>query len=528
MTRMISNEVDGEWRAINIYQANDLNGNPVFVLVDVHTGQAFLEGADSMRNVLRTPTFRKQPIGPGWASRVMTSVAAPLRRFFFQPAVPIQMQSPTKLMVTRSVSGGKISVTVQGVGEQRAADGGENSVGTLALPDQEVESQEQIAGYTDQDGKLTFSIDSPDGTPVTIAIPLIVRDVGPIIDDNAKNDIAVAQSKTTADEEVSFLLNQDGSANTEFLNAVITAAFGSAKHTDWFRNFLKMTDSSLYTPFRVGVHVNNTEMVANAFYDPLTDGFFLMRSGTVALKAKDRRGKIHSLEITYESTAKLSILYHEKTHAMYQRMALLAADYLKSLIGDTSYIEWPIDPVVSSEANEAGADIVSVLISGNPVLAPGFMTKIVDITDPKNPKELPLPDSNNIRSAADVTQLDRLGADNPHANNYDPHHAGSPQMETGFQTGKNLAAKNSIIQTLLGAMDAARYTALLFVDIPLRLQPLRIEHALLHAIIADMKPDGTPGPATPFIREAAKARNVKIPDISPGARVEGSSSKGNS
>ncbi len=48
LTRELTDELDGKWRAVNIYQAAGPQGAPLIVIVDVKTGEAFAVSANSL------------------------------------------------------------------------------------------------------------------------------------------------------------------------------------------------------------------------------------------------------------------------------------------------------------------------------------------------------------------------------------------------------------------------------------------------------------------------------------------------
>ncbi len=443
--------IQGSWHAMNIYQGSDLDGNAVIVLVDVKSGQAYAVNPDDMR-------YGGLP-GRGFGVVAETPAAT-------------------------------VSGQVQARGTALTQDG-EDHGPTEPMPlinTYVYDDDGHVLAVTDAQGSFTVPAGVNGGQPVRVTVKLDGI-YGKLFDEDSKDAPIVATMMATPGQPVTLTLNPTG--DNEQLDADVNGYVYPYKMIEWLKSVLNLGgDARFFQPLRNGIHANGTQMVANAFYDPTVDAFFLMKRGTIqepAASAKTkpnlafralariglrRRGAAAgTITLVAENTAQPSIELHEFGHRQYQVASQIRLSAQEAASAANRFIQWLIDPIIGSESNEAGADTFSMFIRNSPVIGNGFFLS----ADP--PSALPNP--NIIRTGENQTPYDVSDAPND-----DPHRQGETQMGTAWQTYQDLIPE-------MGQAAALQYAAKLFIRTWLYVQPGNVASALTHAMLADMAQDGT-------------------------------------
>ncbi|HXT01425.1 MAG TPA: hypothetical protein VN915_12165, partial [Elusimicrobiota bacterium] len=189
LTRQLTDELDGKWRAINLYQAKDPQGEPVIVIVDVKTGEAFALSAKDLHT------------GDEAASNKMNL----------------------------------ISGTVSGRATLPTADGGDHGeIGPIALPLTNIYDESgKVAAVTDEKGNFTIP-DDGSGKPMK----LTVRLAGPLVpfvkDENIKKNGPVEVTVTANPGEKLTIMLDPVSADPE-VSANIVGYVGYLNHLIWLK-----------------------------------------------------------------------------------------------------------------------------------------------------------------------------------------------------------------------------------------------------------------------------------------------------
>lgn len=322
LTRQLT-DVNGTWRAINIYQAEDLKGRPVIVAVDVKSGDAF---AWSAQELLRDGG----PIASGVAGAVLAR--------------------GTTLSPTGSDHG---------------------PTGALPLPFANVYDQSgKTVARTADDG--TFTVPGAGAAPVKLTIRLEGAYAKTTDDDAAKNGPVEVTVMAKPGETVKATLNPTG--DSEELAAEVNGYVYYSKQVDWLKNAAGVVDERIQAPLGGGIKANRHDMPGNAYYSPADDSLNLQAAATV--KFKDKKGVVHS--IAFENTAQPSIIYHESTHRAVQILSQIALSAEQAADAAYRFVAFVMDPVMDGGVNEAIADTVSMFMRGNPLIGEGFY-----VTPPK-------------------------------------------------------------------------------------------------------------------------------------------------
>ncbi|HVC09926.1 MAG TPA: hypothetical protein VNH15_08320 [Elusimicrobiota bacterium] len=464
--------INGSWRAMNVYQGNDLSGNPVIVLVDVNSGQAFAVNPDDMRY----GGF------PGSRLNVAADAAA---------AVSGQAQAR--------------GTTLTQDGEDHGPTGPMPLINTYVYDD-----AGRVLAVTDTNGTFTLPADLNGGQPVRVTVKLDGI-YGKLFDEDSQDAPIVAVMMATPGRPVTLTLNPSG--DNEQLDADVNGYVYPYKMIEWLKSMLGLGgDARFFQPLRNGIHANGTQMVANAFYDPTVDAFFLMKRGTLqepSSRAKPnlafralarifrtpRRGRAATITLVAENTAQPSIELHEFGHRQYQVASQIRLSAEEAAAAANRFIKWLIDPIIGSESNEAGADTFSMFIRNSPVIGNGFFLSATPASA--------LPSPNIIRTGENQTAYDTSDAPND-----DPHRQGETQMGTAWQTYQDLIPE-------MGQAAALEYAAKLFIRTWLYVQPGNVASALTHALLADMAQDGTIPHADIIRGHAQNDHGLTLP--SPGA-----------
>ncbi|MFI5345802.1 MAG: hypothetical protein ACHQ51_05455 [Elusimicrobiota bacterium] len=316
LTRTIT-QMNGAWRAMNVYEAADLEGRPVIVAVDVKSGEAF---AWSAQQLLRDGG----PIASGIGGAAMAR--------------------GTDLNTTGSDHGPTTA---------------------LPLPFANVyDASGKVVATTAADG--TFTVPGSASGPVQLTIKLNGRYADTTDADAAKNgDVSVTLTATPG-QAVKATLNPDGS-NPE-LEAEVNGYIYYSKQVDWLKNSAGVTDERILAPLGGGVKANKHDMPGNAYYSPADDSLNLQAAATVTFK--DKLGRPHTM--SFENTAQPSIIYHESTHRAVQILSQIALTAEQSADAAYRFVRFVMEPVMNSGVNEAIADTVSMFIRGNPLIGEGF------------------------------------------------------------------------------------------------------------------------------------------------------------
>jgi hypothetical protein len=315
LTREITN-VNGAWRALNLYQASDLKGRPVIVAVDVRSGDAF---AWSSEGRLRTGG----PAAPG--------------------AEGVALARGTTL-------------TPQG--------GDHGPVDAMPLPYANVyDASGRVVAVTAADGTFT----APGAGAATKLTIRLEGKYAKESDDHAKENGPVSATvDVLPGQTVRATLNPSGDGVE--LAADVNGYVYYSKQVAWLKDAAGITDERILAPLLGGVRANRTDMPGNAYYSPADDSLNL-QAGAV-LTVKDKQGKPH--ELVLENTAQPSIIYHESTHRAVQILSQIALDARQAASRAFRYVVRVMEPVMDGGVNEAIADTVSMYMRGNPLIGEGF------------------------------------------------------------------------------------------------------------------------------------------------------------
>ncbi len=357
LTRQLTDEIDGKWRAVNIYQAADPQGEPLIVIVDVKTGDAY---ALSAKDLHTGDEAHRRHAGSALRHNL-------------------------------------ISGTVQGRATLPAADGSDNGpIGAVALPLTNVYDENgKVVAVTDENGNFSIP-DNGSPAPVKLTIKL----AGPLVpfvrDENAQQNGPVEVTvMATPGEKMTITLNP-ASDNPE-LAANIVGYVGYLNHHIWVSNLPGM-DARMNVPLAGGIVVNGHEEQGNAFYDPSNDSVNLMAAATITVH--DSRGRPVKLKV--ENTAVWSIEDHEDTHRVVQTYSQIQLTPAQKESPVYRFVKWSMDTIMGSDVNESIADVVSDFMRGVPIIGAGFY-------EGAPPKGQP----DYIRTAEDKTPYDPKNPD-PH------------------------------------------------------------------------------------------------------------------
>ncbi|MFI5348518.1 MAG: hypothetical protein ACHQ2Z_03155 [Elusimicrobiota bacterium] len=351
LTRQLTDELDGKWRAINIYQASDPAGEPLIVIVDVKTGEAF---AISAKN--------------------------------FHTGDEAKAEADNRMHL--------ISGTVSGRATLPAADGSDHGpIGPIALPLTNVYDQSgKVVAVTDEKGNFSIP-DDGSGKPVKLTIRLASPLVPFVKDEDAKKNGPIEVTVTATPGETLNVMLNPASDNPE-LAANVVAYVGYLNHHTWVKNLPGMDAARMDVPLAGGIIVNGHEEQGNAFYDPSTDSVNLMAAAVITVH--DSRGRAVKLQV--ENTAVWSIEDHEDTHRVVQTYSQIQLTPAQQASPVYRFVKWSMDTIMGADVNESIADVVSYFMRkastigdgfyGNPPKGqPDFIRSALEKTeyDPKNP-----------------------------------------------------------------------------------------------------------------------------------------------
>lgn len=319
LTRQLTDELGGRWRTINIYQAADPQGQPLIVIVDVKTGEAF--------------AFNPQNLQSGMGNG---------RRHL-------------------------ISGTVTGRGTTATPDGGDHGpIGPIALPLTNVYDQKgNIVAVTDENGN--FSIPGSGTTPVKLTIRLASPLVPFVRDEDAKQNGPVEVTVMAVPGQPLHVTLNPVSANPE-LAANIVGYVGYLRHHIWVKGLPGMDAARMDIPLAGGIVVNGHEEQGNAFYDPSNDSVNLMAAAVIAVH--DAQG--HPLQLQVENTAAWSIEDHEDTHRVVQIYSQIQLTPEQMASPVYRFVKWSMEAIMGSDVNESIADVVSYFMRNSSTIGDGF------------------------------------------------------------------------------------------------------------------------------------------------------------
>jgi hypothetical protein len=461
LTRSITNQLDGTWRAINLYQASDLKGAPIIVAVDIKSGKAFAFSAQD----LRTDDL----------STVRGAAALqPSRR---APAAPAD--APARPSVPRPAQPGAITGTVSGRGTTLTATGDDNGpIGPIPMPLTNVyDKNGKVVAVTDENGHFTIPANgSPEPVQLTIRLesPLVpfTKDV-----DEAKNGSVEVTVTATPGQPLTVMLNPV-SDNLEMAANIVGFA-GYLEHHLWMKKLPGINGDSLDRPLAGGINVNSKEQQGNAFYDPANDRVVLMSAAV--LTVHDAKGR--PVKLSVENTSKQSIDYHEYTHRVVQTYSQRRLTDAQAASPAYRFVKWTVEAIMGSDVNESIADFVSYCMRNSSIIGAGFFGN----PPPGRP--------NYIRSALDKTQ-------------YDPK---DPDPHNGVTVQAMWALREAFI-SVLGEEQGKTY-AQAMIPLVLLTQPLNPISALYHIMLWDLREDGTSPFAAAVRKIALDNHGIRLPAL---------------
>jgi hypothetical protein len=349
LTRQLTDEIDGKWRAINIYQAKDPAGEPVIVIVDVKNGEAFALSAKDLHTGDEARVGMKQHL---------------------------------------------ISGTVSGRATLPTADGEDHGpIGPIALPLTNIYDEAgKVVAVTDEKGNFSIP-DDGSNAPVKLTIRLASPLVPFVKDEDAKQNGPVEVTVlATPGEKMNIMLNPV--SDDPELAANIVGYVGYLNHHIWVKGLPGMDAARMDVPLAGGIIVNGHEEKGNAFYDPSTDSVNLMAAAVITVK--DSRGRAMKLKV--ENTAVWSIEDHEDTHRVVQTYSQIQLTPEQKASPVYRFVKWSMDAIMGADVNESIADVVSYFMRnastigggfyGNPPKGhPDYIRSALEKTkyDPKNP-----------------------------------------------------------------------------------------------------------------------------------------------
>jgi hypothetical protein len=467
--RLITREImnaNGRWRALNIYDATDLRGQPVIVAVDVRSGEAF-----------------------AWDDRSLARGEQSQQR-----GVP-------------SLSG-----VATAKGETLTLEGNDHGpIKELPLPFAKVFDEEgKVLGLTGEDG--SFQVPASGAAPVKLTVRLDGK-YGPVLDGDEKNSPVQMTVSARPGEKIKLTLNAE--ADDEERTADVNGYLTVPEHITWLKEKAGIDDERMHKPMAGGIRTNKTDMPGNAYYDPATDSINYERAATVRAKMRGPDGKLHRVKLSFENTAERSIGFHELTHrvvGMFAQIELSAEQLAQPAFRFVSKI---MDPVMDGGVNEAIADIVSMFMRGSPIIGNGFMTQPPVLDEGPAPargkgKGAVRRIVQNPEAAAGQEGIDyvrtgenRTKVDPKDPRNSDPHFRGEPLIGFAWNVRKSES-------------DAAWHDHVvpLIVRTILYLQPQDVPSAMLHVLLAGMTNDGRLLHDS-LIRDEAQDRGVELPPPPP-------------
>ncbi|MFI5361749.1 MAG: hypothetical protein ACHQ49_07245 [Elusimicrobiota bacterium] len=348
LTRELTDQFDGKWRAVNIYQASDPRGEPVIVVVDVKSGEAFAFGAKDLHTGNEAETGRRHLLSGSATGRATL---------------------PT-------------------------ADGGDHGpIGPVALPLTNVYDEAgKVVAVTDEQGNFSIPDDGRPG-PVKLTIRLASPLVPFVKDEDEKENGPVEVTVLAKPGEKMTVRLNPASDNPE-LAANIVGYVGYLNHHLWMKNLPGMDAARMDVPLAGGIVVNGHAEKGNAFYDPSTDSVNLMAAAVITVHDSQDR----PVELKVENTAVWSIEDHEDTHRVVQIFSQLQLTPEQKASAAFRFVKWSMDTIMGSDVNEAIADAVSYFMRhaaiigdhfiGNPRKGQAdFIRSALEKTpyDPKNP-----------------------------------------------------------------------------------------------------------------------------------------------
>lgn len=310
LTRQIAN-VEGRWRAVNIYQASDLEGRPVIVGVDVHSGEAFAWSAQSL---LRS----ESPLFEAAASKLVANGNA-LSETGGDHG-PVQ---PLPLSFTYGFDrSGKQVVETDANGSFTNATGAALTV-TFRLEGRF--TPRVIDNHEEQNGPIETTVTVQPGETATVELP---------VGENPER-VAVVNGYVYYTKLVAWLMGPGG------------------------------IDDERVAKRLAGLIVNKTDQPINAYYNPANDTLNLEAAQTV----RSRSGQV----IQGENTAQPSIILHEGTHRAVQIFSQLWLSVKQLAAKAFRFVAKIVEPVMDGGVNEAIADTVSMYMRGSPLVGEGFI-----------------------------------------------------------------------------------------------------------------------------------------------------------
>ncbi len=481
-----------QWSVIDIFQGQDMLGNAAIVLVDVNTGTPYVLNPNGMRfkALLRLPPLPRSQV-PNLSPRASQRQKLP------QPSAAPAAES------------GGITGVVMARAELLTNGEDNDPVGPMPMPNAFVvnAANGDIVAITDENGRFSIPAKVVGGKAMKLKIGLSGV-YSPVIDaDKSDADLTVSLTAHPG-QAASVLINP--SSTDEHLIAAVNSYVHVYNHINWMKAGLAalgILDGRIDKAI-VAIIANSTAMKGNAFFDPTTKTLNLMQSGSIQQRVRSKDGQVHLVSITFENTAKPTIMMHEDTHSLVGILAQGELTPEQEASPEYQYVRDLPEPIMGSDENEATADKGSMFNRNNPELGNGFIVSIKTSAG----KSLPLPNPNDIRNGANKIPYTAFDPNDPQS---DPHESGNTEMGTSWMTYQDLIP-------VLGAKKAAAAAFRHLLLPSLYLQPANAASALVHLIIDGLKADGT-NMLEPLIRKhALQDHGLRLPSTqSPQSKVRG-------
>ena len=470
--------VEGAWRAINIYQGFDLDGNSAIVIVDIKAGNAWAFASRAFRDW----TIPQRAVA---GVHTIEHGSAPWREMVMGMGA---RGAATATLLRPAAEGQDAAGKASARGDTLKKDGEDHGpVGPLALAHAKIlDDRGNVLTETDAHGAFVIPESAVSGLARGDDGRIWVNIHLDVIDENRKNPPMEVRFPIEPGQESQVLVNPNG--DDEELVANVNNHVYPKMLIDWIKDVLGLDDPRLEEGPTGGVHSNGTTSPGNAFYTPIADAYFTNERAEVKQSAQGRQ-----ITITFENTGVPSVDIHENTHEKQHKNSQGRLTKEQAQSRAYRFVAHLLDPVVESGNNEALADIVSMFIRKSPMIGNDFILKV----------EPPMPNLKTfIRTGENTTAYN---PEDPRQKR-DPHLRGEWVMGPAWKTFSDPRIKQRYGE------NAEKYAARLWARTLLYALPGDGLSAHLHVALADMTKDGKL-PNLDVLRSAWSAHQLPLPDI---------------